>query len=123
MARWIWCSPSPPPPAYHIIAEEDDTKAAAIFEEGALPLYRAGRAVEHDGHAGAGTELHGLYSLGRVPKHDATANWSYPVIIKEGFLPEGFAALPRPAKTFSYSEAEAEALRQPALDEWLAAFK
>ena len=26
----------------------------------------------------------------------ATANWSYPAILKEGFLPEGFETLPRP---------------------------
>jgi thiamine transport system substrate-binding protein len=53
----------------------------------------------------------------------ATGNWSYPSVIKEGFLPEGFAALPRPDKTLFYSESEAEAMRQPALDEWLAAFR
>jgi thiamine transport system substrate-binding protein len=52
----------------------------------------------------------------------ATANWSYPAIIKPGFLPEKFAALPRPDKTIFFDETEAEALRQPALDEWLAAF-
>ena len=38
-------------------------------------------------------------------------------------LPQAFRDLPRPEKTFLYPEAEAEALRQPALDEWLSAFR
>ena len=110
-------------PAYHIIAEEDDTKAAAIFEEGHY-LYTelAAQLNTTDTPELAQSFMDYILSDG-FQSMIATANWSYPVIIKEGFLPEGFAALPRPAKTFSYSEAEAEALRQPALDEWLAAFK
>jgi thiamine transport system substrate-binding protein len=109
-------------PAYHIIAEEDDTKAAAIFPEGHYFM----------------TELVGQLRTTDTPELTqsfmdyilsdafqsmiATANWSYPAILKEGFLPEGFAALPRPEKTLFYSETEAEALRAPALEEWLAAF-
>jgi len=110
-------------PAYHIIAEEDDTKAAAIFEEGHY-LYTelAAQLNTTDTPELAQSFMDYILSDG-FQGMIATANWSYPVIIKEGFLADGFAALPRPAKTFSYSEAEAEALRQPALDEWLAAFK
>ena len=109
-------------PAYHIIAEQDTTKAAAIFPEGHYFLTEVAAKL-------AGTDQPDLaaafmdYALsddfqGMI----ATGNWSYPAVIKDGFLPEGFAALPRPDKNLFYSEAEAEALRQPALDEWLAAF-
>ncbi|WP_376876300.1 thiamine ABC transporter substrate binding subunit [Albirhodobacter sp. R86504] len=110
-------------PAYHIIAEEDDTKAAAIFDEGHY-LYTelAAQLAGSDQPDLAQSFMTYILSDG-FQSQISTANWSYPVIIKDGFLPDGFAALPRPAKTFSYSESEAEALRQPALDDWLAAFK
>lgn len=109
-------------PAYHIIAEQDTTKAAAIFPEGHYFLTEVAAKL-------AGTDQPDLAAafMDYVLSDDfqgmiATGNWSYPAVIKDGFLPEGFAALPRPDKTLFYSEAEAEALRQPALDEWLAAF-
>lgn len=109
-------------PAYHIIAEEDDTKAAAIFPEGHY-LYTelVAQTATTDTPELAQSFMDYVLSdafQGMI----ATANWSYPSVIKEGFLPEGFAALPRPAKTSFYSEDEAEALRGPALEEWLAAF-
>ncbi|MFP1642942.1 thiamine ABC transporter substrate binding subunit [Pontitalea aquivivens] len=109
-------------PAYHIIAEQDTTKAAAIFPEGHYFLTEVAARL-------AGTDQPDLAAafMDYVVSDDfqgmiATGNWSYPAIIKDGFLPEGFAALPRPARTLFFTEAEAEALRQPALDEWLAAF-
>ncbi|MCL7463563.1 thiamine ABC transporter substrate binding subunit [Phaeovulum sp. NW3] len=109
-------------PAYHIIAEQDTTKAAAIFPEGHYFLTEVAAQL-------AGTDQPDLAAafMDYVVSDDfqgmiATGNWSYPAVIKDGFLPEGFAALPRPDKTLFYSEADAEALRQPALDEWLAAF-
>ena len=37
-------------------------------------------------------------------------------------LPQAFRDLPRPQKTIFLTEDEAEALRKPALDEWLRAF-
>ncbi|MDV7270348.1 thiamine ABC transporter substrate binding subunit [Thioclava sp. A2] len=109
-------------PAYHIIAEEDDTKAAAIFPEGHY-LYTelVAQTATTDTPELAQSFMDYVLSdafQGMI----ATANWSYPSVIKEGFLPEGFAALPRPAKTSFYTEDEAEALRGPALEEWLAAF-
>ena len=52
----------------------------------------------------------------------AEGNWSYPAKLPQDQLPQAFRDLPRPPKTLLYSEAEAEALRQPALDEWLKAF-
>lgn len=110
-------------PAYHIIAEEDDTKAAAIFDEGHY-LYTELAAQLRTTDQPELTQSFMDYILsddfqGMIAK----ANWSYPAIIKDGFLPAGFADLPRPAKTLTYSEVEAEALRQPALEEWDAAFK
>ncbi|MEZ5884638.1 MAG: thiamine ABC transporter substrate binding subunit [Paracoccaceae bacterium] len=109
-------------PAYHIIAEEDDTKAAAIFPEGHYFLTEVAAQLNTTDQPELAQAFMDYILSDGFQGMIATANWSYPAVIKEGFLPEGFAALPRPEKTLFFSETEAEALRQPALDEWRAAF-
>lgn len=109
-------------PAYHIIAEEDDTKAAAIFPEGHYFLTEVAAQLNTTDQPELAQAFMDYILSDAFQGMIATANWSYPAVIKEGFLPEGFAALPRPEKTLFFSETEAEALRQPALDEWRAAF-
>lgn len=109
-------------PAYHIIAEEDDTKVAAIFPEGHYFMTELVAQLKTTDTPELTQSFMDYILSDGFQSMIATANWSYPAVIKEGFLPEGFAALPRPAKTIFYTEDEAEALRQPALDEWLAAF-
>ncbi|WP_339114208.1 thiamine ABC transporter substrate binding subunit [Thioclava sp. GXIMD2076] len=110
-------------PAYHIIAENDDTKAAAIFPEGHYFMAELVAQLKSSKHPELAQDFMDYVLSDDFQGMIATANWSYPAIIKDGFLPEQFADLPRPAKTIFYSEDEAEALRQPALDEWLAAFR
>lgn len=109
-------------PAYHIIAEEDDTKAAAIFPEGHYFLTEVAAQLNTTDQPELAQAFMDYILSDAFQGMIATANWSYPAVIKDGFLPEGFAALPRPEKTLFFSETEAEALRQPALDEWRAAF-
>jgi thiamine transport system substrate-binding protein len=110
-------------PAYHIIAEEDDTKAAAIFDEGHY-LYTELAAQLRTSDQPKLAQAFMDYTLSDAFQGMiATGNWSYPAIIKDGFLPAGFDDLPRPAKTLTYSETDAEALRQPALEEWDGAFR
>lgn len=105
-------------PAYHRIAEADASKLAAIFPEGHYFMAEvAGQLAGSQNPALAQAFMDFILSdafQGMI----ATANWSYPVIDKPGFLPEGFASLPRPQKTLFLSETEAEALRGPALEEW-----
>jgi thiamine transport system substrate-binding protein len=50
-----------------------------------------------------------------------TTNWMYPAVTPEAGLPEGFETLTQPEKALFYTADEAEALRKPALDEWLTA--
>lgn len=109
-------------PAYHIIAEEDDTKAAAIFPEGHYFLTEVAAQLNTTDQPELAQAFMDYILSDGFQGMIATANWSYPAVIKDGFLPEGFAALPHPEKTLFFSETEAEALRQPALDEWRAAF-
>lgn len=108
-------------PAYHIIAEEDDTKVAAIFPEGHYFMTEVAAQLKTTDTPELAQSFMDYILSDAFQGMIATANWSYPAVIKEGFLPEGFAALPRPEKTFFYTEDEAEALRVPALAEWEAA--
>ncbi|MBT2132318.1 thiamine ABC transporter substrate-binding protein [Aliiroseovarius lamellibrachiae] len=106
-------------PAYHIIAEEDLTKSAAIFDEGHYFFVElAGKIKGTDQPELADKFLEYVLSeefQAAIP----TSNWSFPAKLADDKLPEGFAKLPVPAKTLFYTEEEAEALRKPALDEWL----
>lgn len=109
-------------PAYHLIAESDDTKAAAIFPEGHYLYTELAAQLKTSKQPELAQSFMDYILSDAFQGMIATANWSYPAIEKSGFLPEGFAALPRPEKTLVYSETEAEALRAPALEEWRAAF-
>jgi thiamine transport system substrate-binding protein len=108
-------------PAYHIIAENDLTKSAAIFDEGHYFLAEVAAQLR-------GTDQPELaqafmdFVLGEtfqsiIPE----GNWSYPAKLDATSLPAGFAQLGTPPRAFFYTEDEAAALRDVALDEWLAA--
>lgn len=109
-------------PAYHIMAEDDTTKHAAIWPEGHY-LYTelAGRLATSDQPELAQTFMDYILSpdfQGMI----AEANWSFPAQLPREDWPQTFRELPQPETTLFMSETEAEALRKPALDEWLAAF-
>ncbi len=108
-------------PAYHIIAEEDQTKQAAIFDDGHYAFFELAAKVE-------GTDVPELadafmaYVLSEgFQEGIPTTNWSYPAALADEKLPQGFQDLPRPATALFYSEEEAAALRDDALEEWRAA--
>ncbi|MEL6700611.1 MAG: thiamine ABC transporter substrate binding subunit [Pseudomonadota bacterium] len=108
-------------PAYHIIAEEDTTKQAAIFDDGHYAFFELAAKIE-------GTDVPELADqfLDYVMTEDfqsmiPTTNWSYPSALADEELPEGFQSLPRPASAIFYTEDEAAAVRDAALEEWRAA--
>jgi len=107
-------------PAYHIIAEEDMTKSAAIFDEGHYFFVElAGKIAGTDQPELADKFMTYVLSeefQSAIP----TSNWSYPAKLDAAKLPEKFGLLGVPSKTIFYGEDEAEALRKPALEEWLA---
>ncbi|SIS64203.1 thiamine ABC transporter substrate binding subunit [Phaeovulum vinaykumarii] len=109
-------------PAYHIIAEGDTTKHAAIFPEGHYFMTELAARIATSDQPELGQAFMAYIMSDDFQGMIATANWSYPARFTPESLPEGFRTLPRPARTLFYSETEAEALRRPALDEWLAAF-
>lgn len=107
-------------PAYHIIAEGDHSKSAAIFAEGNYFMAElAAKLASTDQPELADAFM--AYILSKdFQGMIASANWSYPAKLAASDLPADFAALPRPEKTLFFSEADAEALRKPAVDEWVA---
>lgn len=109
-------------PAYHIEEEGDTAKHAAIFPEGHYFLTELAAQVASTGQPELAQDFMDWILTpdfqGTVP----LANWSMPSKLPDQDWPQVMRDLPRPEKTLFYDEQEAEALRQPALDEWLRAF-
>lgn len=105
-------------PAYHLIVEKDNTKVAAIFKEG---HYFTAEVVGQI----AGTNQPKLaqafmdYILSeRFQAMIPSTNFGFPVKLDPARLPPEFALLKLPPKTLYYSEDEATALRETAIEEW-----
>jgi len=108
-------------PAYHLIAEDDASKTAAPFDEGHyLQIEVAGKLASTDQPDLADQFLQFMVSdafQSVIP----TTNWMYPAVTPAGGLPEGFETLIQPGKSLLVPAADAVALRDVALDEWLSA--
>ena len=105
-------------PAYHLIAEEDDSKVAWMFEDGHyLQVEVAGIVAATDAPDLAREFMEFMTSDGFqtvIP----TTNWMYPAVTPGAGLPEGFDALPRPARALLLDPEAAERLKQEALPAW-----
>lgn len=108
-------------PAYHTIAEDDPTKAAALFEEGHyMQIEVAGITGASDQPELARQFLDFMLTdgfQGVIP----TTNWMYPANTPSDGLPPAYESLPRPETPLLFSPDEAQALRDPAVAEWLEA--
>jgi len=108
-------------PAYHLIAEEDAGFAAAAFDEGHyLQVEVAGKLASSDQSELADQFL--SFMVGEafqtiIP----TTNWMYPAVTPADGLPQGFETLVTPAKSLLVPAADAPAVRDAALAEWLTA--
>lgn len=108
-------------PAYHLIAEEDAGFAAASFDEGHyLQVEVAGKLASSDQQELADKFL--AFMVGDafqtiIP----TTNWMYPAVTPADGLPKGFETLVTPEKSLLVPAADAPALRDAALAEWLTA--
>jgi thiamine transport system substrate-binding protein len=109
-------------PAYHIAAEDDLTKKAAIFPEGHYFMAELAAQVKGTDQPELAQQFMDWILTSDFQKTIPLANWSLPAKLPEDEWPQVMRDLPRPEKTLFYTEEEAEALRQPALDEWLRAF-
>ncbi|RMC35494.1 thiamine ABC transporter substrate-binding protein [Paracoccus alkanivorans] len=109
-------------PAYHIKAEDDMTKHAAIFPEGHYFMAELAAQVKSTDQPELAQEFMDWILTPEFQRTIPLANWSMPAKLPREEWPEVMRNLPRPEKTLFYTEEEAEALRKPALDEWLRAF-
>ena len=109
-------------PAYHLIAEDDDGKAAAIFEEGHYMQVEVAAMTAASDQPELAREFLALHADRRLPGGDPDHELDV-----SGAHPRGRAArgLRRrcavPEKPLLFSPEEAQAKRDAALAEWLAA--
>jgi thiamine transport system substrate-binding protein len=109
-------------PAYHIATEDDGTKKAAIFPEGHYFMTEVAAQLAGTDQPELAQQFMDWILTPEFQSEIPLANWSLPAALPEADWPEVMRDLPRPELTLFYAEDEAEALRQPALDEWLRAF-
>ncbi|MEO0937580.1 MAG: thiamine ABC transporter substrate binding subunit [Pseudomonadota bacterium] len=107
--------------AYHAIAENDDSRVFAPFSEGHyMQIEVAGKVAGSDQPELADAFLAFMVSDG-FQSVIPTTNWMYPAVTPSTGLPQGYAALPLPDKALILPAAEAAAIRDEALEEWLTA--
>ena len=109
-------------PAYHIAAEDDATKKAAIFPEGHYFMTELAAQLKGTDQPELAQQFMDWIVSPEFQAEIPLANWSLPAKLPQAEWPQVMRDLPRPEKTLFLTEDEAEALRQPALDEWLRAF-
>lgn len=108
-------------PAYHIMAENDLTKRAAIFPEGHYFMAETvGRMAATDQPELADRFMAWVLTP-EFQKVVPAANWSLPSALPLAEWPEGWSDVPLPENVLFLTEAQAEALRAEAVEEWRAA--
>lgn len=105
-------------PAYHIIAEQDHSKVAAIFPEGHYFMVELVGKIATTDQPELASQFMNFVLSPTFQKMIPTSNWSLPAALPDSELPEGFANLPMPEKVLFYSEDEAAALRDEAIEAW-----
>lgn len=108
-------------PAYHIIAEEDLTKSAAIFEEGHYFMVETAAKLAGTDNPELAEQFMAFILTEDFQTMIPTTNWSFPAALPVDQWPEGFQSLPQPETVLFYSEDEAAALRDDAIEAWRAA--
>ena len=108
-------------PAYHLIAEDDDTKAAAMFDEGHYMQVEVAAMTATSDQPELAREFLAFMLTDGFQGVIPTTNWMYPAHTPAAGLPEGYETLALPEKPLLFSPEEAQAVRDGALAEWLAA--
>lgn len=108
-------------PAYHLIAEGDDSKTAALFDEGHYMQVEVAGKLKAGKNGALADQFLAWLASDEAQAVIPTTNWMYPAKTPAEGLPKGYETLIQPTKSLLFSPAEAEALRQPAIDEWQSA--
>ena len=105
-------------PAYHIIAEDDRSKKAAIFPEGHYLMVELAAKVASTDQPELAQQFMEFLLTPEFQEMIATGNWSFPAALPRESWPEGFRELDLPETVLFYSEDEAAALRDEAIEAW-----
>ncbi|MBV2359987.1 thiamine ABC transporter substrate-binding protein [Thalassococcus sp. CAU 1522] len=105
-------------PAYHIIAEGDLTKKAAIFPEGHYFMVELAARTATTDVPELAEDFLAFILTEDFQSMIATGNWSIPAALSADKWPEGFRQLDLPETVLFYSEDEAAALRDQAIEAW-----
>lgn len=105
-------------PAYHLIAEKDDSKAAASFDEGHYMQVEVAGKLAASKQQDLADKFLAYLAADEAQSVIPTTNWMYPAKTPAAGLPAGYETLIKPAKSLLFSPAEAEGLRQAAVEEW-----
>lgn len=105
-------------PAYHIIAEGDRTKKAAIFPEGHYFMVELVAKTATTDQPELADQFLEFVLTEDFQSMIATGNWSIPAALPRDGWPDGFKELNLPEKVLFYSEDEAAALREEAIEAW-----
>ncbi|MBP0482704.1 thiamine ABC transporter substrate binding subunit [Sagittula salina] len=108
-------------PAYHIIAEGDETKKAAIFPEGHYFMVELAAKVASTDQPELAQQFMDFALSHDFQSMIATGNWSIPAALDRSEWPEGFQKLDLPENVLFYTEDEAAALKDPAIEAWRSA--
>ncbi|MEM7520988.1 MAG: thiamine ABC transporter substrate binding subunit [Pseudomonadota bacterium] len=108
-------------PAYHMFAEDDQTKKAAIFPEGHYFMVETvGKIAGTDQPELADKFMQYVVST-EFQTEIPTANWSLPSALPKESWPAGWDQLPLPENVLFYSEQEAAAIQDQAIEAWRSA--
>ncbi|MDC0116239.1 thiamine ABC transporter substrate-binding protein [Octadecabacter sp.] len=107
-------------PAYHIIAEEDLTKSAMIFDEGNYFMVELAAKLASTDQPDLADQFMAFILTEDFQSMIPTTNWSFPAALPEDQWPAGFRDLPVPEKVLFYTEEEAAAVRDDAIEAWRA---
>ena len=105
-------------PAYHLIAEDDPSVKAAPFEEGHYVQIELASVLATTDQPELAREFMAFVVSDAFQELIATGNWSYPAVIPEAGLPEGFETLHRPERTLLVPPEEAPARAEAAIETW-----
>lgn len=108
-------------PAYHLIAEEDPSHTAAAFDEGHYMQVEVAGIVNSTNQMDLARQFMEFMLTPAFQEAIPTTNWMYPAALPASDLPDGFDTLVMPETPLLMPAAEARALRDAALEEWLSA--
>jgi len=108
-------------PAYHIVAEEDFTKSAAIFPEGHYFMVELAAKLAGTDNEDLADQFLAFILTEEFQSMIPTSNWSLPAALPREAWPQSFQDLPMPETVLFYSEEDAAALRDEAIEAWRSA--